>query len=66
VSSYEAVVKRNLAIIANQSASKDTEAEKVVKVLVYSGDNDVICPTVGTQRWMFELPHESVCANLSK
>ena len=41
----------------------EEEEEKeahVVKLLVYSGDNDIICPTVGTQQWVFGLPHEPV------
>lgn len=24
-------------------------------VLIFSGDNDIICPTIGTQHWIFGL-----------
>lgn len=31
-----------------------------LKVLIYSGDNDLICPTVGTQYWLFNKLHLQV------
>lgn len=61
---YTALLHRNLLAITarnnTDTAGGEGEDEHVVKVLVYSGDNDIICPTVGTQRWMFGLPHEPV------
>jgi len=63
LSSFEAAIHRNHAISsANNSANATADSstgQQVVKLLVYSGDNDIICPTVGTQRWVFELPHET-------
>lgn len=26
-----------------------------LKILIFSGDNDITCPTVGTQHWIFQL-----------
>lgn len=31
------------------------QREEEVNVLVYSGDNDLVCPTIGTQHWVFDL-----------
>jgi hypothetical protein len=31
------------------------ELNPELKILIFSGDTDLICPTVGTQRWVFNL-----------
>jgi len=35
------------------------QREEEVNVLVYSGDNDLVCPTIGTQHWVFDLSLQS-------
>lgn len=31
-----------------------------LKFLVYTGDNDILCPTVGIQHWIFNLGLEVI------
>lgn len=54
---FESVVQRNQNLMS-LNASEASDNPDPLRILIYSGDNDMICPTVGTQRWVNELPHD--------